>query len=325
MTAAELAVSGPPRYPLIDILRGVALIVMAGYHVVWNLFYLGVYATDITVDPAWVAFQRSILGSFVFLAGASLVLGHGERIRWRSFWRRQAILVAAAIAVSIGTYIAFGPYFAFFGVLHAIALFSLLALPFLRAPLWLTALVAAAVIGATFLWSDPLFIDPWLAWIGFWPFSPPTVDLVPLVPWFGVALLGVIAMRVILASPLRPALAWRGGPIGGVLGFIGRWSLIFYLVHQPILYGSLSLLVGLFPAQPPALTDATEFAQSCQSTCTASGTPEAYCTAYCACTLDAIEQGNLWDALGAEVQTEAQQSQTSQVINLCRAMAEGTN
>ena len=86
-----------------------------------------------------------------------------------TFWRREAILVAAAIAVSIGTYIAFGEYFAFFGVLHAIALFSLLALPFLRAPLWLVALVAAAVIVAPFLWTDPAFINPWLAWIGFWP------------------------------------------------------------------------------------------------------------------------------------------------------------
>lgn len=323
MSAAERAVAGRPRSPLVDILRGLALVVMAGYHVVWDLFYLGVYATDITVDPAWVTLQRSILGSFVFLAGASLVLAHGERIRWRSFWRREAILVAAALAVSAGTWFAFGPYFSFFGVIHAIALFSLLALPFLRAPLWLVAIVAALVIAATFLWSDPAFINPWLAWIGFWPIIPATVDIVSVVPWFGVMVAGVLVMRLVLASPLRRLLAARGGTIGGALAVVGRWSLVIYLLHQPLLYGVLSGLVSLFPPPPPvALTDAQEFAQSCQPSCTVTGTPAAYCTRYCSCALEAIAAANLWDALSAEFQTEAQQSQTSQVINLCRAMAE---
>jgi uncharacterized membrane protein len=329
MSGAEIAVAGRQRYRLIDALRGAALVAMIGYHIAWDLFYLRVFEVDITAEPGWIAAQLAILGSFVFLAGASLVLAHGEAIRWRSFWRREAILVGAALTVSIGTCVAFGEYFAFFGVLHAIALFSLLALPFLRAPLWLVAIVVAVVIVAPFLWQDAAFMSPWLAWIGFWPLSPPTVDLVPIFPWFGVTLGGVLVMRLVLASPVRTTLAtWQGGPIGRALAFIGRWSLIIYLLHQVLIYGALSGLVMLLPApEPPelvmpTLSPAEEFSLSCTPSCTRNGGSEAYCTAYCACALEQIDRGDLWEAIGADEQTPAQQSDTSQVINLCRAMAE---
>lgn len=311
-----------PRSRLLDVLRGIAILVMAGYHLAWDFSYLGILH-DITADPVWITLQRLILGSFVFLAGASLVLAHGERIRWRAFWRREAILVAAALAVSLGTWIAFGEYFAFFGVLHALALFALLGLPFLRAPLWLVLAVAAAVIAATWLWTHPAFSDPWLAWIGFWPVSPSTVDLVAVVPWFGVSLLGIAAMRLVLAH--APALlAWQGGRLARGLALVGRWSLVIYLVHQPLLYGAVTGIAGFFPTpQPPALTQAQEFALSCQPGCVNTGAPAAYCTAYCACSLDLIERENLWDALGAEIQSDEDADATSRVINLCRAMAEG--
>ena len=325
-----MAVGGRPRYLIIDALRGAALVAMIGYHIGWDLFYFGVLQGDITAMPGWVAAQLSILGSFILLAGTSLVLAHGETVRWRAFWRREAILVVAAVAVSVGTFIAFGQYFSFFGVLHAIALFSFLALPFLRAPLWVVAIVAAVVIAAPFLWTDPAFINPWLAWIGFWPEPPPTVDLVPIFPWFGVTLAGAILMRLALMSPLRSTLAsWQGGSIARGLALIGRWSLIIYLLHQPLIYGAFSAYFALFPLAPatlemPALAPPEEFAMNCTPSCTQSGAPEAYCTAYCACALEQIGKDNLWDAIGSDEQTPEQQSQTSQVINFCRSMAEGT-
>ena len=168
-------------------------------------------------------------------------------------------------------------------------------------------------------------MNPWLAWIGFWPVQPPTVDLVPVFPWFGVALAGVVAMRLVLALPVRAALGWEGGGILRVLAVVGRWSLLIYLLHQPLLYGAISGLVGLLPPPPPppALSDAAGFARTCQPSCAGTGSPAAYCTAYCACALDAITRDNLWDAIGAAEKTPGQTRQTDQVINLCRAMAEG--
>ena len=75
-----------PRFAMVDIARGVAIIAMVAYHLCWDLSYFRFIAPDVGYDPEWVLIARSILAVFLFLAGVSLVLGHGDGIRWRSFW-----------------------------------------------------------------------------------------------------------------------------------------------------------------------------------------------------------------------------------------------
>lgn len=240
------------RYPLIDVLRGLAIIAMVVFHIAWDLYYFGLSTVDVTTAPFWVGFQKAILTSFLLLVGAGLVLGHGDGIRWGAFWRRFGILVGAALLVSGGTYLMFPDYFVFFGVLHAIALFSLLALPFLFLPAPLVLLAGIGLVLVSFSFTDPAFTERQLAWIGFWPVSPPTSDVVPVFPWFGVVLLGMAAMRGILAS------AWARGwlemqsdaVIFQGLRSIGRWSLPIYLLHQPLLIG---IVLGLLQLQSPVL------------------------------------------------------------------------
>ncbi len=97
-----------PRIAAIDIARGVAIVAMIIYHFSWDLAFLGFVNFDPTQSLPWVIFQKSIVGTFIFLTGVSLVLGHGETIRWRPFWRRFAIILGAALLISAGTY-AFNP------------------------------------------------------------------------------------------------------------------------------------------------------------------------------------------------------------------------
>jgi uncharacterized membrane protein len=246
----------------------------------------------------------------------SLVLGHGDGIRWRAFWRRWLMIVGAAALVTLGTWLLLPDYVAYFGVLHAIALFSLLALPLLRAPLWVTIAVAAASMMVAF-YGNPLFDSRWLSWIGFFINTPPTTDLVPVFPWFGVFLLGVVTARL-----------WRSqlASLGGVelrgraarfLQTLGRWSLVFYLLHQPILWGAL---YGVSLLKPAEVTDAkaAEFSNSCIASC--SGEAE-FCTAYCQCALDIVTRDDLWSAITAEPRSEADQQSLNQLAGLCTAMA----
>lgn len=276
------------RRQSVDVYRGIAIIAMAAYHLIWDLNYYRLIEIGIGVDALWFTIQRSILTAFLLLVGASLTLAHGDGIRWRTFWRRDAMLVAAAIAVSIGTWFAFGEYFAYFGVLHAIALFCLMALPFIRAPLWIGAATAAAFLLLP-IWSSNLFNPRGLSWIGFFSQTPETADLVPVFPWFGVVLIGMLGMRLWRNVP---AFTWSSrNRVLRALAFMGRWSLLIYLIHQPLLFGLVTPIANYVQSQQQQKFAA--FTQMCAATCSA-GHDERYCTAYCGCTLDFTVRDDLW-------------------------------
>jgi len=302
-----------PRYPLIDALRGVAIIAMVVFHLGWDLYFLGFWNLDVSTDPWWTAFQKAIVSSFLALAGVSLWLGHGTGIRWRSFWRREAILVLAALAVSAGTWFAFGDYFAFFGVLHAIALFSLLALPFLRLPPLVTGMVGVGIIVLPLLATHPVMRERWLAWIGFWPVSPATADIVPVFPWLGVTLIGLAAAKALSGQPFwrLPAPKW--------LAWLGRWSLIIYLLHQPLMYGALYGLQSMLPAVQEDKR-AEEFVQSCRATRAATEPDALKVERYCGCALEQVEIGQMWDMLARE-RTAEEELELQAMVNLCEAMS----
>lgn len=322
------------RIQALDILRGVAILAMVVFHVAWDLYYFGYSPVDVTSEPRWVIFQKSILSTFMLLVGASLILAHGKGIRWRPFLKRLGFLVVAALLVTAGTYWMFPEYFVFFGVLHAIALFSVLALPLLGLDGRVILGLGVAVVAASFAYQDPAFTERSLAWIGFWPVSPPTSDVVPIFPWFGVVVIGMGLMQIALdmgfADRLR-AIRSNESALRG-LAFLGRWSLLIYLLHQPLIIGVLyGLLQVAPPAPPPAAaieapapvtTEAAGFLASCQQSCTASGGEPGLCTRYCGCSLDQVEQNDLWALVNDPNRSAEGQSQLQGVATLCRAMAE---
>ena len=136
------------RIDAIDIARGVALVAMAIYHFTWDLEFFGYVPPAMTAVGGWKLFARCIASSFLFLVGVSLFLGHARGIRWKGFLRRLAMVAGAALAITLVTYIAVPTGFIFFGILHQIALASVLGLAFLRLPAVVTLLAAAAVIAA---------------------------------------------------------------------------------------------------------------------------------------------------------------------------------
>jgi len=104
--------------------------------------------------------------------------------------------------------------------------------------------IGALAIALPLLWRDDVFNGPWLRWIGLVTRKPVTEDYVPVLPWLGVMLWGAAAAQGLLARA-RGVLV---GPIpraGAWLALLGRWSLSFYMIHQPVLIGALSALVAL--------------------------------------------------------------------------------
>ena len=120
------------RLHWLDALRGCAIVLMFIYHFCFDLNYFGVLQQDFNHDIRWLGFRAIILSSFLTLVGIGIALGHAEKIRWTAFWKRWRLVAGGAALVSIGTYVMFPNSYVYFGVLHHIALASLLALAFVR-------------------------------------------------------------------------------------------------------------------------------------------------------------------------------------------------
>ncbi|WP_127105129.1 DUF1624 domain-containing protein [Pararhodobacter zhoushanensis] len=229
------------RAPAIDLARGIALIGMAVFHFTFDLEFFHLIAPGTITSLPWIVFARTVAGSFVFLAGVSLVMAARGGMRWPSFWRSTAVVAVAALGVTVATWFAIRPAFVFFGILHMIVVGRLLGLAFLRVPPVLTAVIGVAVWALPYLVQSPMFNARWMAWIGFAEVQPFSMDLEPVFPWFGPFLLGMAMAGL--------AQAWlRGGvlvnPVLRGLAWAGRHSLAIYLIHQPVLLGSLWLFFG---------------------------------------------------------------------------------
>jgi uncharacterized membrane protein len=231
-------VEGSRRILAVDLARSVALLGMAVFHFTWDLELFGHIAPGTTIQGGWAIFARAVAGSFLFLAGVSLVLAHGDGIRWRGFLRRLAMVAAAALAITAATFLAMRDAFIFFGILHSIAVASVLGLLFLRAPVWLILAAAAAVWLLPDLARAPAFDPRWLAWTGLAETPPRSFDLVPVAPWFAATLLGIAAGRMGQAAGLWDRLRTASpGPVLAAAAWPGRHSLAVYLLHQPVLIG----------------------------------------------------------------------------------------
>jgi uncharacterized membrane protein len=249
-TGPDTASAGSPvhltrrRVAAIDMARGAALAAMAVYHFSWDLSFYRLADVPVTSATGWIIFARMIAGSFLGLVGVSLVLAARGGINWRGYLKRLAQIVAAAAAITVATWFAFPGTYIFFGILHAIALFSLLALPFLRLPAVLTLATAALAFAAPALISGPLFDRPWLLWTGLGTVFPPSNDYVPLFPWFGATLTGLALAKIAENAGYWGRLAgWQPQTaFARLAAFAGRHSLLVYLAHQPLL---LALLGGV--------------------------------------------------------------------------------
>jgi len=213
------------------------MVAMIGYHFCFDLRWFGYAAWDFERDARWIAARSAILGTFLLLAGVSLVLASRRPHARATFLRHVAQVGGAALLVTIASRLAFPGSFIRFGVLHAIAVSLLLARPLVERPrLAFVAGIVVVVAGLAF--AHPFFDRDPVGWLGFMTEKPVTEDYVPLFPWTGVLLLGIaaghaLAGRLAVLGPLTR--------LPGALAAMGRHGLLVYLVHQPLLIAALWL------------------------------------------------------------------------------------
>ncbi|MBO9459974.1 heparan-alpha-glucosaminide N-acetyltransferase [Labrenzia sp. R5_0] len=306
------------RLAVLDLARGLAVVAMAIYHFSWDLSWFAYVDWPVAQGTGWRIFAASIAGSFLLLAGVSLDFAHHLGIRWHAFWRRLAVIIAAAAAVSLVTYFTFGDTFVRFGILHSIALSSVIALPFTRLPFVFAGLAAAFVFSLPF-WAASSALDGqlWL-WTGLGTPDFASVDYVPLAPWAGVTLAGVAISKIFRKINLWQTLSrltFANRP-GRLTRFFGRHSLPVYLLHQPLLFGLVWTATQIGPEMDRS---ANAFVRNCTVSCQGTIATTEICEAACGCTLEYLKSDGIWDQLLAEPENQSLRNRMSNRYSQCLA------
>ncbi|MDB5946225.1 MAG: putative rane protein [Ramlibacter sp.] len=242
---ARLPARPAQRYDSIDALRGVAIVWMTVFHFCFDLTHFGFMRQDFYDDPFWTWQRSAIVSLFLFCAGLGQAVAVHQHQPSQRFWKRWAQVTGCALLVTAGSYFVFPNSFIYFGVLHGIALMLVIVRFSANCGRWLwlagavaiaAKLVAVEVHGA---WPAADFLNskPW-NWLGLISRKPVTEDYVPLIPWLGVMWWGMAAGQWLLRH--RREMLVRGLPRAAApLAWLGRWSLPWYMLHQPLLFGIL--------------------------------------------------------------------------------------
>lgn len=219
---------------------------MIAYHFAFDLSYFGLAQFDFNNDLFWLSARALILSLFLGLVGVSLQLFYARGFNVKSYLKRLGLITVSAALVSFASYLMFPETLIFFGVLHFIAVASVVALLFVRLHVF-NLLLGSVFILAGLWFKHPFFDQPWAQWLGFMTHKPLTEDYVPLFPWLGVVLVGLFFGSLVTKSPRLKMMLGKGHKRqpGRALSTAGRHSLIIYLAHQPILIALIYLFIQI--------------------------------------------------------------------------------
>jgi uncharacterized membrane protein len=245
LSRAKRGAPSPPaaRFERLDALRGLAIAWMAVFHFCFDLNYFKLIQHNFYTDPFWTVQRAMIVSMFMFIAGVGQAIALQQDRGWKHFWRRWAQIAGCAVLVSAGSALMFPKSYITFGVLHGFAVMLIVVrlTQGAGAWLWLAGLLAIMLPQ----WIQHSWFDTrWTNWVGLVTRKPVTEDFAPVLPWLGVMWWGLASGRWILSHHRD----WFGAALPrGVngLALLGRWSLSFYMVHQPVLIGILLLVMAV--------------------------------------------------------------------------------
>lgn len=236
------------RVGTIDELRGISILLMVVYHFFYDLVcFYGVFI-PLFSSPALDFLRDLFAGLFIFLSGISCRFS-------RNNLRRGVLCFACGMLLTLVTSIFLPDEIIWFGILHLLGL-SMIFFSFLRPLLDLFSSPLPGLILFSFLfllsYRVPhgyllgIELSPSLYQIDLLsPLGLPTVrffssDYFPLIPWFFLFLAGS-CLGVYIIRKKFPV--WLYQTHCSALAAVGRHTLLIYLLHQPVLFGLLYLIM----------------------------------------------------------------------------------
>jgi uncharacterized membrane protein len=238
------------RFWEVDAARGVAILMMVVYHFTYDLYAFGGYDVD-AVSGFWARFADATASLFLFLVGVSLAIVHARSGGGFRKYLFRGLRILGYGLVLTAVFLAFGMGIVAFGILHLIGVSIILAYPFLNLK-YANLLLGVLIFGAgLYLQAGDPTGSAWLLPLGVVPEGWIMPDYRPLLPWFGVVLIGLFFGNVVYGDGRRPGSIPDPAPtLSRPLLPLGRNSLVIYLVHQPVMMVLLAALgvvdLGLF-------------------------------------------------------------------------------
>jgi uncharacterized membrane protein len=235
------------RLAYLDAIRGVAFLGMVVHHFIFFFYWHEV----VFISPWSLPVQ--VIGwivrvTFVLLVGVSswlwfLKYWNGDVTQLvLSTTKRAAKVGFAAVLISLFTLVFVPEIPVYFGVLHMITYSIVFVVPFLFIPsfAWVvgTALILLARLHAV------VEYDVGVYWLVSPSVRPPALDYFPVLPWFGVVLIGVsmgyfLRSRKIASvnhSTVIVSLVQNVSFPSRILAWFGRNALVLYVVHFPVVW-----------------------------------------------------------------------------------------
>ena len=236
------------RFWEIDLLRGTAVVMLIVFHFLYDLNYFDIYNISLYSGYflIYVYFGASL---FLLLVGISLSLSftRAEKVLTKKelqlkYLKRGLKIFGLGLLITLVSWIYLGEGFIVFGSLHCIGISIIFAYPFLHFH-YQNLLLGVVFILAGVILKTLTFDFNWLIWLGFKPSQFFTVDYFPLLPWFGVVLIGIFLGNNIYPNYKRIYKLKDLSRLKMIrfACFLGRYSLIIYFIHLPIIFAVIHL------------------------------------------------------------------------------------
>jgi len=240
-------ISTHKRFWEIDLLRTVAILMMITFHSLYLLDYFNVQSTGVPglYLGFWWWVSVAIVSLFTFLAGLSLTITYSRGKRMSGFMLRGLKIFGWGMGITLLTWLIAPDEYVRFGVLHFFGIAFILAPFFVRFRYINLAAGAALIAIGLFVWQQRvIFGFPWLLWL--MPYSFMTFDYWPLLPCFGLFLVGMFFGKILYPQGNRRFhIPDFNNSVISALTLPGRHPLVIYLAQWPILIG---IMFALFPA-----------------------------------------------------------------------------
>jgi uncharacterized membrane protein len=236
------------RLLLIDLAKGIAILSMVGLHYLYVLKDAQLISEAIIFSWPYIVVSRIVAITFVGLS-TTVLWYRSTRVTSTSSWFRslakQVIkLTLAALLVSLATYWWLGESYVRFGILHLLAVATLInGMVFrLRLPQWWYGFFGVLVVLIGMRLSLAFYPIYGWEWLGLMPIRFTSVDYVPVLPWLGITWLSVLIAPSLIIKAQHMQSGFATHTSWNWLLFCGKHSLAIYLLHVPLLLGALWII-----------------------------------------------------------------------------------